>query len=268
MLLLALLLQDTFYVDAVTGNDAAAGTSPAAAWKSVAAVQAAQARLKPGDRVLFRRGQRFPGPLKLTRSGEDAKPVTYAAFGEGAAPELTGFATPGGWTRVAPGVWEGRLPSGTVNALVVDGLPRALGRWPNEGWLTIDRRPDRTSIEDAELPAAPDWRGAELVLRKVRWVIDRSRVTRHEGSRLTYVPTSTYDAVDGHGYFLQNHPAALDAFGEWCVDPAARTLRVVLDDPARHDVRAAVVDVLVSARDRRNLVFEGLRFSGANVAAL
>eukprot|EP01044_Picomonas_judraskeda_P037116 COSAG03_NODE_16699_length_394_cov_1.237288_1_plen_91_part_10 len=42
-----------FYVDP-QGSDSAAGTSPGSAWKSVSRVNSES--LKPGDRVLFKRG--------------------------------------------------------------------------------------------------------------------------------------------------------------------------------------------------------------------
>lgn len=263
--LLAPLAQDGYYVDAEKGDDGASGASPETPWKSAARVGAAP--LKPGDRVLFRRGQTFEGPLRIRRSGREDAPLLFGAYGEGAPPEISGFVEARGWTRVAPGIWEASLPtSSPPNLVVVDDLPRALGRTPNEGWLSVDAHAGRTSITDAELPEG-DWTGAELVLRKVRWILDRDLVTGRKGSTLTFTPSSSYDLFDGHGYFLQNHPATLDRPGEWYFDPRARTLRVVFGEAAGR-ARASGVDVLVSARDQRDLVFDGLKLSGANKVAL
>lgn len=74
----------TYYVSA-DGADDGAGTSPQAAWRSVKRVNAAD--LKPGDTVLFRRGDRWRGTL-VTKSGEEGRPVTYAAYGDAEAKPL------------------------------------------------------------------------------------------------------------------------------------------------------------------------------------
>ena len=59
----------TFYVDSAVGDDAAAGTSPAAAWRSLEQVN--QADLIPGDRVLLKRGGLWRGQL-VPHSGASA----------------------------------------------------------------------------------------------------------------------------------------------------------------------------------------------------
>jgi hypothetical protein len=79
-----------YYVDAA-GNDAAAGTSPAHPWRSLARVQAAT--LRPGDTVAFRRGSTFSGSATIAGSGTLLRPIRLTAYGSGAAPVLT---NPGG----------------------------------------------------------------------------------------------------------------------------------------------------------------------------
>ena len=44
--------------------------------------------VKPGDRVLFRRGGVWRGTLRV-KSGASGSPVTYACFGEGEKPQLS-----------------------------------------------------------------------------------------------------------------------------------------------------------------------------------
>lgn len=67
----------TYYVSAA-GADDKPGTSPETAWKSLGRVN--KANLKPGDSVLFRRGDHWRGVLR-PRRGAEGKPVTYSAFG-------------------------------------------------------------------------------------------------------------------------------------------------------------------------------------------
>ncbi len=75
------------------GDDAAAGTSTNAAWRTLARVN--QARLLPGDRVLFQGGESFPGNIVLTSedSGSSNAPVVLDSFGTGRATILAGERT-------------------------------------------------------------------------------------------------------------------------------------------------------------------------------
>lgn len=84
-----------YYLNSQTGNDAASGTSPGQAWKTLAPLQAAQ--LRPGDTVAFARGSTFTGSATIASSGTAARPIRLTAYGTGAAPVLT---NPGGWNML------------------------------------------------------------------------------------------------------------------------------------------------------------------------
>jgi hypothetical protein len=69
----------TYYVDALRGDDAAAGTSPERAWRSLP--RAAGAALKAGDRLLLAVGATHPGQLSLTGlSGTPDAPIVIGRF--------------------------------------------------------------------------------------------------------------------------------------------------------------------------------------------
>jgi hypothetical protein len=76
----------TFYVSA-SGSDAKNGRSRRTAWRTLARVSAA--RLRPGDRVLFRAGNRWSGQLRIDASGVEGRPIVFASFGRGAEPTFT-----------------------------------------------------------------------------------------------------------------------------------------------------------------------------------
>ncbi|MEO5577369.1 MAG: Ig-like domain-containing protein [Gaiellaceae bacterium] len=78
----------TYYVDDATGNDANAGTSEAAPWKTLA--KAGSAPLLPGDALLLRRGGSWTGSLTVSRSGTAAAPIAVGAYGAGAQPIVSG----------------------------------------------------------------------------------------------------------------------------------------------------------------------------------
>jgi hypothetical protein len=78
----------TYYLDSVSGADSNSGTSATSAWRSVQ--KASNALLRPGDRLLLRRGQTFVGELSISESGTAAAPIVVGAFGDGAQPVITG----------------------------------------------------------------------------------------------------------------------------------------------------------------------------------
>lgn len=79
-----------YYVDASGGSDSNEGKSPTAAWQTIAKVNAAA--LQPGDQVLFKRGQTFPGRLYPIISGALERPILYGAYGSGVRPIIDGSA--------------------------------------------------------------------------------------------------------------------------------------------------------------------------------
>jgi hypothetical protein len=84
-----------FYVDSVHGSDSNTGLSPAQAWQSLSRIPAA--KLQPGDVVAFARGDTFTGSATIDTGGTASAPVTFAAYGTGAAPILT---NPGQWNML------------------------------------------------------------------------------------------------------------------------------------------------------------------------
>jgi len=77
-------VQMTYYVSP-QGNDAAAGTSPAKAWRSLN--RANSATLPPGARLLLQGGKRFSGQLTLDEhdAGSATRPVLVSSYGAGRA---------------------------------------------------------------------------------------------------------------------------------------------------------------------------------------
>ncbi len=97
-----------YYVDSENGNDHASGTTPAAAWQTLQAVN--RAELEPGDRVLFKKGGLWRGSLTLS-SGAEGKELVYASYGEGEKPRLYGSAAldeESDWIDQGNGLWATR----------------------------------------------------------------------------------------------------------------------------------------------------------------
>ncbi|MDP9140712.1 MAG: right-handed parallel beta-helix repeat-containing protein [Pseudomonadota bacterium] len=84
----------TYYVDATGGSDSNAGTSQAAAWKTLAKVNAAT--FSAGDKILLRAGQQWVEQLKPRGSGVSGNPITIGAYGDGPRPIVDGRNVAGG----------------------------------------------------------------------------------------------------------------------------------------------------------------------------
>jgi len=103
----------TYYIDRAAGSDQNAGTSPAAAWQSLA--RAGQAAFQPGDFILLARGQVWNERLIVTSSGMPGSPVTYGAYATGSAPVIDG-------TGVTIPVHEGLVNSDAQTSFVLRDL--------------------------------------------------------------------------------------------------------------------------------------------------
>lgn len=68
-----------FWVDSRNGNDAAAGTSPGQAWRTLDRLACCE--LEPGDVVSFARGSSFDGCLEIRVSGTAVAPIRFTSYG-------------------------------------------------------------------------------------------------------------------------------------------------------------------------------------------
>ncbi len=273
-----------YYLDATAGADTNPGTSSSQAWQTLAKVNGTT--LRPGDSVLLKRGQTFTGSLTINQSGDAGAPITIGAWGTGAKPVLSGFATLSGWATVDAGISAVQLSSlpDDLNLVTLNGTPQAVGRTPNADapyqgfWQYESFASNGSSITDNELAAAPDWSGAEAVIMNYHWWSERMRITSHVGHTLnittTWAPTAPYAAQltpytefsAGFGYFIQRDPRTLDRPGEWYLDTAAHRLLIFFGAtaPASLTIRASTVETLLNLGNRSNIVVSDLQFEGAN----
>jgi len=101
----------TYYVSSSTGNDSNSGTSSSVAWQTIARVNGQT--FQPGDSILFKRGDVWNESLAPASSGSSGSPITFDAYGSGAAPNLTGYyAVPAAaWVLVTGNAWKAPLPA-------------------------------------------------------------------------------------------------------------------------------------------------------------
>jgi hypothetical protein len=91
--------QSAYYIDPTGGNDANAGTSSGAAWKSWKNVYN-NSPFPAGSQILIKRGEKLSGAMYVTLNGSSGSPCAIADYGSGAKPVLLGDFSNNVWIAV------------------------------------------------------------------------------------------------------------------------------------------------------------------------
>ncbi|HMR24766.1 MAG TPA: right-handed parallel beta-helix repeat-containing protein [Oligoflexia bacterium] len=267
-------LGGTQYYVSSDGNDSNPGTR-SAPWKTLNKVNTMFSNLSAGDAVLFRRGDQFRGSLQINKSGNSSSPILVGAYGEGKRPVLTGFTQVTQWQNDGGGVYYADIQDLTsdVNTVAMNGSLKAVGRYPNDTWLTAEAVSGSSSITDNELTSSPNWTGAQALVRKNRWIFDRMQVTSHSGQTLS-LSGGGYNATPGYGYFFQRDRKTLDVFGEWYVEETAamnsNRLYVYFGQsgPSHHKVEVSVHRDVIYNLGHGYIVISDLQIEGGDRSGL
>jgi parallel beta-helix repeat protein len=256
-----LYAQNTYYVSA-TGNDSNTGTSANQAFKTINKIN--QLVLKAGDAVLFKKGDIFRGQLVIQQSGTTTSPIVIDGYGSGSNPVISGAVPVKGWRKTSGNIWEASCQEclTTVAGVFADNRPLPLGTYPNQSdkghrFLTIQSHVNKTQLTSNE-PLLKKWEGAEVVMRKNLWTLDRAKVLKQNGNTLT-ITEEGVAIKDNWGFFLQNHPSALDQNGEWCYDASKKSIQLYSNtDPNNSDISASVYTAGISVKNAANVTIQNI----------
>ncbi|SHN02783.1 Por secretion system C-terminal sorting domain-containing protein [Cyclobacterium lianum] len=273
----------SYYFSQQNGNDSRSfsqAQNPDTPWKSIEKLNAIFPSLKPGDKVLFRRGETFFGTIVMSNSGTSTSPIVIGAYGSGDMPVITGLVDIKNWKSVGNGIYESvqsGLKAQATNMVVINDKDKEMGRYPNsdsknKGYLTYEST-GWNSITDKDLSSWPNWTGAEVVIRKIYWILDRHKITSHSGNTIKYASNSetAYQPKAEFGYFIQNHIKTLDQEGEWYYDAKNAKINVFFgsESPSQNKVQVATLNSLLTQVKRVDYVtIENLYFKGANSNAI
>ncbi|HZG25376.1 MAG TPA: PA14 domain-containing protein [Chitinophagaceae bacterium] len=267
-----------YYVSSSYGDDnrsSAQAQNPNTPWRSINKVNSMMSTFNGGDAILLNRGDVFDGTLIVSKSGTSSNPIIFSSYGNGVKPVINALTTLSNWQWVGNGVWRAYCPAGSnVNMVTLNGVPYGMGRYPNadagnKGYLTYEAHSGNNTITDYQLSGSPSWNGAEAIVRKEHWVIDRNPINWHSGNSIGFNPGSSYPPSDGYGYFIQNHPSTLDRYGEWYYESGNKYLQVFFGStsPSSVNVQASAAETLVDIRFRDFVMFDNIYFQGANHTA-
>jgi uncharacterized repeat protein (TIGR02059 family) len=281
-LFLSSIASATDYYISSAGNDTNNGLSSTTPWKTIAKVNSSFSIMKPGDRILFNRGDSFYGTITVTEPGSAGNPITIGAYGTGTGPIITGFTTISGWTNETGGIYSKTIScQSNPNLLVINGKEYAMGRYPKAGTNAIyTSHSTNVSITDANLNSAvTNWTGAEVYVRWNEYNADRCVITNHSSHTLTYTDEggdSPSDATDGYYYFIQNDLRTLGSingvapqFGEWYYNGTKLYVYFGAVDPTTKTVQLPTLDRLYYSNwNFSYITIDGLSFQGANGEAI
>jgi hypothetical protein len=273
MLLLCLkcAFANNYYFSTSTGNNAYNSTqaqNPNTPWQTLDKLDSFFTNLQPGDSVFFKRGDVFNGSIQVTKSGAAGSPIVFTAYGQGSQPVISGFTMLTQWAAGTNGIQYAPCAAcgATLNMVVIDGVEKAEGRYPNKGYLYFESHSGTTSITDNQLPSSPNWTGAEAVIRTRRWILDRDSIKSHSGHTINYSSASNTVPYDNYGYFIQNSLQTLDSLGEWYYQPAQKQLNVFWGsaNPANSNVQVTAIKNLVNINAQKYITFQNISLTGAN----
>ena len=264
---------NNYYFSTSKGDDSRnsdQAQNPKTPWRTIARLNSFFSSLKAGDSVLFNRGEIFHGAINAKKSGTPSLPIVLSCYGTGDNPVISALAALSAWAPLGGGIYESACPSCTITdkVLIINGGLQALGRYPNKGYLTYQSHNGNHSISDKGLPDLPNWAGADIVIKKKHWIIDRSNIVSQTGGTLNYASGTSSTPTDHYGYFIENDPRTLDQFGEWYLDSSAKKMQVFFGakNPGSYSVNASTENVLANVNGQSFVHFDHLSFEGANIS--
>ena len=264
-----------YYFSDTLGDDtrtSVAAQNPTTPWKTINQLNLFFANLKAGDRIFFKRGDVFQGNIIVKKSGTLALPIIFDAYGTGDKPIISGLTNLNSWSSLGNNLYRTNCENCVLenNILLVNNEPQNIGRYPNSSYLTYESTVANNAIIDNELNSSINWTGAEVVIRKNRWTIDKFKITSHVGQTINYPSGSKESPLAGFGYFIQNDLRTLDKDGEWFFDPVSKQVTIYQSarDPNSLNIQASSLSNLITISSFTYLTFQNLSFNGANSSAI
>jgi hypothetical protein len=252
-----------------TGNDSNSGLSSSLPWKSLTKVNSVT--FLPGDQVLFQRGDTFYGTITVKSSGTSSAPIVYGAYGTGNNPVITGFTAVSGWTSLGGNIWESSNTVSTLstcNLVTIKGVNTPMGRTPNLGsYYTLQSHNANSSITSSNLSGIPNWSGAEVVIRKERWIWQKGKITSQSGGTISYTDEGQFTPRDNWGFFIQNDARTLDSQNEWYYNPTTKKVRVYSTTQPTN-VRVASLEYVINSASKNYITITNLTVTGANTTGI
>ncbi|WP_114751719.1 right-handed parallel beta-helix repeat-containing protein [Pleomorphovibrio marinus] len=258
----------TYHFSQKSGDDNRStkeATSPETPWQSLKKLNEILPKLRPGDSLLLKREEVFFGKMVLNGVGSMSDNIYIGPYGNGDKPTVSGMQKLGEWEEQGKNVYVIHLDYSMDLQIVSNKRkPLRMGRFPNDQDDTWLKNISENSDYVASSISLDDWEGAEVVIRKNQWIIDRHYIESQEGEKLFFKDSGRYPSSKGYGFFIQNHINTLAKDGDWYFDKDTRKL-YLYSEGYPDEIWASVLDQLVeNGINAKYLTIEGIKFEGAN----
>jgi len=265
-LLIPMTVFSTNYYVSESGNDSNSGKNPKKAFKTMDRLN--QLTLKPGDKVLFRKGDVFVGELVLHANGKKGKPIVIGSYGEGnVKPLITGAVSADSWSR--QGSMYSTNLSQKVKQLYAGNKYLNIARTPDTGYFFIDSG-DSTSLTDDKLASFSNLENSMVRIQTVNWQWEIRNISNHDGGRIEFDSTLWHPAKPHFGYYLENNVDFMNKPGEWFYNEDKGTLSVLWNgDIENQDFLAVIYDEGIRVSDKSSYItIQDLAISNYSEAAI
>lgn len=178
---------------------------------------------KPGDQILFKRGDEWSGSITVKASGTSSSRITYGAYGTGNKPKIYGSEKITGWTQYSGNIYKANFNT-NINQLFVNDLRMKIARYPNTGYALINTVNSTKSFTCDALNGSINYSGAKWIGRTVAYSIVAHDVVSSTSKTLTLSEVPYANLNTKEGFILVNKLEFLDSSGEWYYDINTKTV--------------------------------------------
>lgn len=250
------------------GNDSNSGTSPAQAWKTLDKLN----RLipKPGDSILFRRGDQWSGTVTVNMWGIEGRPIVYTAYGKGEKPVIYGSEKITGWIRHKGSVYKAKA-STQITQLFVEDEKMQVARIPDSGYAYITEVRDTKRFSSDDLPSGIDYSGAVWYGRTGYYHTPVHKVVTSIGGFHALDGEPEKDLNVNEGFILMNKPGFISKPGEWSYDGSTGMVYLWMpndEQPGNKTIRGTVYEYGFLARGKNHIEISNLEISHQAVSGI
>lgn len=270
-------LNATVYYISNSGDDSNNGISPVYPIQSIAKLNTLIFKLQPGDAVLFERGSVFYGQINMNLTGGNDKPIVFGAYGKGTNPVISGSVPVGNWSKYKRNIYKAEV-NGIVKNLFANENQMILARYPNSGYLRIDRpyADSKAGFTDNDIKQTDGyWKDSYVRIRTENWTYENTPVEYSKSGSLSFENKTFYPVKTGWGYYLDNNINLLDTEGEWYFEKNKSGGGTIYfyayggQDPNNLNVQATVSDcAFFSLNEFTNITFQDLKFRNNYLAGI
>jgi hypothetical protein len=238
-------------------------------WKTIGKLNLFFPSLVAGDSVLFRRGESYYGSITVGASGTLGNRIVLSYYGAGTAPLINGWSSITSWVQ-SGNIYTSSSAVSTLsscNIASINNYNYAQGRTPNTGYWAIQSN-GGSSITDnvgGHLNTI-NWTGAEVVLRKYRWVTDKFKIASQSGNTISFANSG--DAIqNGFGYFLQNDTRTLDLQNEWSYSSSTKKFSIY-STTTPSNIQIPTLETGIDINGKNYITIDGLAIKGFNTTGV